>query len=116
MTHLLSRGGLFGSFILPNFEEAWEAKGYPLLGVHYPRRSLVHGGHGQVGALDLPHLHGIEPLVWLHAAVIPVRGECQGRVPGVMADVSCKIDTAPQDIREVLPYLKYLSIYILIKL
>ncbi len=31
--------------------------------------SFVAGGHGKVGAADLPHQLGVDPVVWLQRAV-----------------------------------------------
>ena len=40
-----------------------------LSATYQPDGSFVGGRDGEVSDLDLPDLHGIEPVVWLHSRV-----------------------------------------------
>ena len=50
-----------------------------LSATYQPNGSLVCGRDGQVSDLDLPNLHSIEPVVWLHSWVPAVVGARLGQ-------------------------------------
>ena len=70
--NLLRGGGVLGLLVVPDPYEPREPQADPLVGVHPPDGRLVHGGDAQVGALDLPHLARLKPVVRLVAGVVVV--------------------------------------------
>ena len=71
---LFGGGGVLRLLVVPDPDEPREPEADPFTGVNPAQRRPVDGRNAEVGALDLPHLHRLEPVVRLVAGVVAVVG------------------------------------------
>lgn len=62
--NLFGSRGILGVLVISDAEESRETEGDTLHRIHDPLAGPVDRRDGQIGALDLPHLDGLEPMIW----------------------------------------------------